>query len=53
MKRIGALKAASALLAFQRGDETDNGFMGALLIVDHHADVRLIRMALAGKVDGE
>ncbi len=53
MKRIGALKAANALLAFQRGDATDDGFLGALLVVDHHADVRLIRMALTGKIDGE
>ena len=40
-------------MAFQRGDETDDGFIGALITFDHYQDLRLIRMAIGGKVPGE
>lgn len=40
-------------MAFQRGEDTDAGYMGALITYDHYQDLRLIRMAIGGKVPGE
>lgn len=39
-------RSARALLAFQRGEDSDEAYLGALIVADFHS---LVRQALTGK----
>lgn len=40
-------------MACKRGEESDLGYLGAMIENEHYADIRMIRQALGVKVDGE
>ncbi len=50
---MGGLEAACALLAFNGVPVTNESLVGAILRVDEMADLKMLRMAICGKVKGE